>query len=255
MSDHALLAEHARILRRLHAGFLVLPNAWDPASAVGFAQLGFAALATTSSGVAESLGYADREQAPTDAMFGALAAITRAVEIPVSADLEAGYRLAPDELVDRLLDAGACGLNLEDSDHYSDAPLVDATEHAARLAAVKAAARQRGVDVVLNGRVDVHLRGVAEGEARLAEAIRRARLYLDAGADCIYPITVGDEPTISAFVGGLSSPVNVLYSEGGPSLARLAKLGVRRVTFGGALQRLGLEPAIAMLSSLGVVSG
>lgn len=241
------------MLRRLHDRFLVLPNAWDAASAGALAALGFPALATTSSGVAASLGYDDREQAPVDAMFGALAAITSAVDVPVTADLEAGYRLPADDLVERMLAAGACGLNLEDSDHHSGGVLVDAEAHATRLAALKAAARERGVDVVLNARIDVHLRRVGERDTRLAEALRRARLYLEAGADCIYPIMVIDEPTLRAFVEQQVAPINVLYADDGPSLSRLAQLGVRRVTFGGLLQSMGIDRAADYLKRVGAV--
>jgi 2-methylisocitrate lyase-like PEP mutase family enzyme len=244
------LARHAAELRRLHAEFLILPNAWDAPSARRFADLGFPALATTSSGVAATLGYEDREQMPAAQAFLAVSEITRAVDVPVTADLEAGYRLPADELVDRLLEAGACGLNLEDSDHHTDALLIDAEGHAGRLADVKAAARQRGVDVFLNARVDVHLRQVGEGKQRLHEALRRARLYAAAGADCIYPIGVSDEPTIASFVAELDGPVNVLYSAAGSSLARLRELGVRRVTFGGSLQRIGIDRSAQLLDRI-----
>jgi 2-methylisocitrate lyase-like PEP mutase family enzyme len=242
-------AAKAEALRRLHDDMALLPNAWDAASARAFAELGFDALATTSSGVSASLGYGDREETPVDEMFAAVARIAGSVDVPVTADLEAGYGLSPEELVDRMLDAGAVGLNLEDTDHGAGGKtLVDAGEHAARLAAVKEAARLRGVDVVLNARVDVHLRQVGEeGDARLAEALRRARLYLEAGADTVYPIFVNDEPTIAAFVA-LGAPVNVLFLPDGPSIATLHELGVRRVSFGGGLQELAVRSAADRLA-------
>src|SRR6186713_1053669 len=107
--DRELLAARADQLRRLHDGFLVLPNAWDAGSARALAALGFAAIATTSSGVSDALGYADRQNTPVDEMFAAVARVSRSVDIPVTADLEAGYGLAADELVDRLLGAGGVG--------------------------------------------------------------------------------------------------------------------------------------------------
>jgi 2-methylisocitrate lyase-like PEP mutase family enzyme len=243
------LAEKARELRQLHTDLALLPNAWDAASARAFADLGFPALATTSSGMSASLGYADRQQTPVDEMFAAVARITRSVDAPVTADLEAGYELAPDELVERLLRSGAVGLNLEDTDHRAGGKtLFDAEAHAARLAAVKNAAKARGADVFLNARVDVHLRQIgAEGEERLAEALRRARIYLAAGADSIYPIFVNDQPTVAAFVE-LGAPVNVLFLPDGPSIATLHSWGVRRVSFGGGLQELSVTTAADRLA-------
>jgi 2-methylisocitrate lyase-like PEP mutase family enzyme len=242
-------AAKAGALRRLHDDLAILPNAWDAASARAFADLGFHALATTSSGMSASLGYGDREQTPVDEMFAAVARITRSVDVPVTADLEAGYGLPADELVDRLLRSGAVGLNLEDTDHGAGGKtLVDADVHAARLASVKEAAKAQGVDVVLNARVDVHLRQIGEGgEPRLAEALRRARLYLAAGADSVYPIFVNDEPTIAAFIE-LGAPVNVLFMPNGPSIATLREWGVRRVSFGGGLQELAVRTAADRLA-------
>ena len=238
-------AERAEVLRALHRGprLLVLPNAWDVASAVAFAEAGFFAIATTSGGVARSLGHADGEKMPPDEMFAAVARIAGAVDVPVSADLEAGYGLPPAELAGRVIAAGAVGLNLEDTDHRGDGPLVDAEAQAERLAAVKDAGRAAGVDLVLNARVDVHVRQVGPPETRLDEALRRGRLYRDAGADCVYPIGVSDEPTIAAFVDGLGCPVNVFVRDGPPSTARLEELGVRRATFGSGLMRVALDRA------------
>ena len=140
------VAGKAEALRRLHGGpgMLVLPNAWDAASAQVFERAGFAAIATTSGGVAAALGYKDHEDAPVEEMLAAARRIVRAVSVPVTIDFEAGYRLAPGKIAERLVSIGAAGLNLEDSDHHGNAALVDAEEQAQRLAAVKAASRPRG---------------------------------------------------------------------------------------------------------------
>src|SRR5262245_19906165 len=132
------IAEKAQKLRELHAGprMLVLPNAWDAASAKVFEAAGFPAIATTSGGVAGSLGFQDHEKAPVDEMAAAAGRIANAVTIPVTVDFEAGYRLSPSQVVERLLTAGAAGMNLEDTDHYSDSPMVEAEGHAAWLADV-----------------------------------------------------------------------------------------------------------------------
>jgi 2-methylisocitrate lyase-like PEP mutase family enzyme len=233
----AELASLAQRLRELHHGAdpLVLPNAWDAATARAVAEAGFPAVATTSSGVSAALGYADGEHTPADEMFGTIRRITRVVEsVPVTADIEAGYRLSPAEVVDRLLGAGAVGCNLEDTDHGSaEHGLVDAEKQAERLAAVKSAGKARGVDVVLNARVDVFLRG-----GSLDEALGRAKLYLDAGADSIFPIGVTDEATIIELVKAIPAPVNVIPGfRGAPGVARLRELGVRRISYAGRLFR------------------
>jgi 2-methylisocitrate lyase-like PEP mutase family enzyme len=233
--DASALAERADVLRRLHAGPrpLVLPNAWDVASARLVVKAGFPVVATSSGAVTATLGYEDNDSMPVDEAFGVIARITRSVSVPVTADVEAGYGLSPGDLVERLLEAGAVGCNLEDTDHHRGAGLVDAGEHAERLRAVRHAATEAGVDVVLNARVDVLRR---EGDRRelFEEAVRRARLYLEAGADCVFPIRLADDALIGEFVRRVEGPVNIVAA-GAPPLARLAELGVARVSFAGSL--------------------
>ncbi|MFF8098689.1 isocitrate lyase/phosphoenolpyruvate mutase family protein [Streptomyces sp. NPDC014986] len=205
---------------------LVLPGPWDAASARVFAEAGFPALATPSAGVAASLGHEDG-RTPADEMFAAVARITRAVDVPVSADIEGGYGLAPEELVERLLEAGAVGCNLEDSE---GGVLQDPHRHADRLAGVRAAAGDR---LFLNARIDTFVRGVTDPE----RAIERAALYVAAGADCVYPIgaPAGVLPLLRS---GIQGPLNVNALPGeGPSPAELGGLGATRVTFGPGLQR------------------
>jgi 2-methylisocitrate lyase-like PEP mutase family enzyme len=233
--DVAGLAERAETLRRLHTDRrpLVLPNAWDAASARLVVKAGFPVVATSSGAVAATLGYEDNDSMPVDEAFGAVARVARSVSVPVTADLEAGYRLSPDDLVERLLNAGAVGCNLEDTDHHGGAGLVDAGENAERLHAVRHAATETGVNIVLNARIDVLGR---EGDRRelFEEAVRRAGLYLQAGADCVFPIRLADDELIGEFVRRVEGPVNVVGA-GAPPLARLAQLGVRRVSFAGFL--------------------
>jgi 2-methylisocitrate lyase-like PEP mutase family enzyme len=232
-------AEHAERLRALHrpGDPLLLVNAWDPPSARRLAQDGYPAIATTSAGVAEALGYEDGNVTPPDEMLGAVARIAAVVDVPVTADLEAGYGLEPPALVRGLLDAGAVGLNFEDTDHEAGA-LADAEIQAERLAAIKQAGRDAGVDVVLNARVDVFLRG---GE--LDEAVRRGKLYAQAGADCVYPIGVRGRDAIRALVEEVGAPVNILAVPGGLSLAELGQLGVARVSFGSGLMHIAMDAA------------
>jgi 2-methylisocitrate lyase-like PEP mutase family enzyme len=231
----------AAALRALHVPGdpLVLANAWDAGTARLVEQAGFPAVATTSSGVAEALGYEDGEQTPVDEMLAAVARVARAVAVPVTADMEAGYGLDDEALAQRVAATGAVGLNLEDTDHPNHPALVPVDRHAARIARIKESA-----DLVVNARVDVHLRG---GET--AEALDRARAYNDAGADCVYPIGVADEATIAGFVE-LGVPVNILLRPGAPPIARLAELGVARVSLGHFLHAEAMDGLRARLAGL-----
>ena len=219
----------AAAFRALHFGPrpLVLHNVWDATSALVFADAGFPALATSSSAVAATLGYADGEHTPSAEMFAAIARIARSVDVPVTADVEAGYGLAPDELVERLLEAGAVGCNLEDSDPPTGA-LLEPSQQADRLAAVRAAA---GDAMVINARIDVFLR-----TGTVADAVERGRRYRAAGADCVYPI-VAPPDLLPELVGGMGQPLNALHQADGPPPTELARLGATRITFGGGLHR------------------
>jgi len=231
-------ARKAVILRQLHrpGDPLLLPNAWDCSSARTVAAAGLPAVATSSAAVAETLGYADGEAAPVSEMLDAVARIAGAVDVPVTADLERGYGMAPGELVERLAATGAAGCNLEDS-HPRTGALVDAAEQARYLAGVRAAADRGGVDLVLNARIDTYLGPAGDPAARLAEAVGRARLYREAGADCVYPIGLVDERAIGEFVASVGGPVNVLAGGRAPAPAVLAGLGVARISFGPYLYR------------------
>jgi 2-methylisocitrate lyase-like PEP mutase family enzyme len=212
---------------------LVVPNAWDVASARLVVKAGFPVVATSSGAIAATLGYEDNDSMPVDEVFGVIARIARGVSVPVTADIEGGYRLPPVELVERLLDAGAVGCNLEDTDHHGGAGLIDADAHAERLRAVKKAATHAGVDIVVNARVDA-LRQKGDRRDLFEEAVRRARIYLRAGADCVFPIRLADDELIGDFAKRVEGPVNVI-GPGAPPLARLAQLGVKRISFANVL--------------------
>jgi 2-methylisocitrate lyase-like PEP mutase family enzyme len=241
-------AAAAETLRSLHSGpgLLVLPNAWDVASAKLVEAAGFAAIATTSGGVAGSLGFADHEGAPADEMLAAASRIIAAVSLPVTVDFEAGYGLEPREVVERLVAIGAAGFNYEDSDHKAGG-LVDAEKQAGRIAALKEAAAATGANLVLNARVDSFIQRIGTPEEQLSEGLRRARLYHEAGADCIYPILLSDEAMIAQFVEDVGV-ININVRRGGPvSPARAAALGVRRVSYATSLFReamTGLEQSL-----------
>jgi 2-methylisocitrate lyase-like PEP mutase family enzyme len=240
--DVADLQSRCDLLRSLHrpGAPLLLPNAWDAASARAVVAAGFPVVATTSAGIAESLGHEDHEAAPPDEMLAACARIARAVEVPVTVDAEAGYGMEPAELVAALRGAGAAGCNLEDSDHAARG-LRDADRHAAWLADVRQSAEQDGYPLVINARVDVFagpfFAGAAPGTqmALVDEAVRRARAYFAAGADCVYPIALWEPDALGRFVAEAGGPVNVLRLPQGSPIAELAALGVARVSWGGLL--------------------
>jgi 2-methylisocitrate lyase-like PEP mutase family enzyme len=228
----------AGTLRSLHrpGDPLVLVNAWDVASARRVVAAGGRAVATTSAAIAESLGVPDDPTAPVDAMFAAVERIAHAVEVPVTADLLDGYGLDQDELVDRLLAAGAVGCNLEDSDHANPGALLDPDTVADRIAAVRKAAGGAGVDVVVNARIDAYLH---HGPDATDEVLARARRYLDAGADCVYPVRLTDPAVARRLTEQLDAPVNANLA-GGTSVAELAEAGVSRISVGPMAYRTAL---------------
>ena len=225
----------AQSFRKMHDGssVLLLPNAWDAGSAGLFAQRGFAAIATTSGGMAWSLGYQDGEQVPLPEVLAAVARITRVVSLPVTVDLETGYGETASAVASStrlLIDVGAVGINLEDG-MPGHGPLRSVDEAAARVAAARAAATASGVPLVINARVDLWMHdGPHDADARLDEAVRRARAYLAAGADCIYPIGLSDRTALAALVQAIHAPINVAAGPTMPSLPELAQIGVARVS-------------------------
>ena len=242
-------------LRSLHRPGtpLLLPNAWDVATAKAVVAAGFPVVATTSAGVAEALGYHDHEGAPGGEMLAAAARIARGVDVPVTVDAEAGYGLEPAELVTALHDMGAAGCNLEDTDHSTET-LRDPGEHAAWLTAVREAAQAHGYPLVINARVDVFLNpflagaGVGTQLDLVPDAVRRANIYLEAGADCVYPITLWEADAMRRFTAEVNGFVNVVRLPQAPSLAELVELGVARVSWGllhyrGAMARFEEELA------------
>jgi 2-methylisocitrate lyase-like PEP mutase family enzyme len=230
-------AHRAQAFRRRHhrAPLLLLPNAWDALSARLFVAAGFEAVATTSGGLAWSLGYPDGEKAPWHEVVAATARIVRvAGAAPVTADIEAGYAETPETLmrsVGEIIAAGAVGINLEDGIPGNHAaPLRPLEEAAERIRAACEAARGAGVPIVVNARTDLYLRAGADEEARFAETVARGKAYLAAGADCVYPIGLRDPATIGRLVKALAAPVNIVFRAGAPFVAELAELGVARVS-------------------------
>jgi len=246
------LVAKANALRRFHTAgpLLVLPNAWDAASARVFVEAGFPALATTSAGVAFTLGYADGERISRAEMLAAVARITARVAVPVTADLEAGYGAAPEAVAETArgaIAAGAVGMNLEDAREEDGGALLDFALAVARVRGARDAADGAGVPLVLNARTDAFHPGALAPDRQLAEAVRRGNAFRDAGADCVFVPFVGDSDTIERLVKEIAAPLNILGGPNAPTLRELEALGVRRVTFGSAPMRatLGLVRRMA----------
>ncbi|MBB5107176.1 isocitrate lyase/PEP mutase family protein [Streptomyces spectabilis] len=235
------LTDHATAFRDLHVpgSPLVLPNAWDAASARLVETAGAVAVATTSAGLAWALGAGDGDRLTRDRALGAVARIVDAVSVPVTADIESGY--AEDaagvaDTVRAVLAAGAVGVNIEDGRYAGGEPLRPVAEQAERIAAARAAADAAGVPLFVNARVDTYLRGVGEeARERLELTLERAAAFLDAGADGVFVPGVVDPETVGALVAKIEGPVNVMAGPGAPPVARLAALGVARISVGSGI--------------------
>ncbi len=229
----------ADTLRALHHGpsILVLPNAWDVASARIFERAGFPALATTSAGVAFALGYADGQQVSRAEMIEVVGRIARGVKIPVTADVEAGYGDAV-ETARQGWAAGAVGLNFEDT--LGDGHLLD-------LAAWIVEIRAATPGMVINARTDIFLDAIGDEATRFDRAVERLNAYRDAGADCLFAPGVRDRETIARLAKAVRGPLNILGGAGTPTVPELQRLGVARVSVGSGPMRatLGLVDRIA----------
>ena len=226
-----------RALRDLHLGraVLVLPNVWDPIGARVLAGKGYPAVATASAAVSSALGFGDGEKIRRQTMLEIVARISRAVAVPVTADMESGYGASLAELEDTircLLDAGAVGLNIEDS-LEEGGPLRPADQQAERIATVRETAAAQGLDLVINARVDAFLSAeFRRVEERIEESVARAEVYGRAGADCIYPIGPGDAETLTVLRSRITLPLNALATPDAAPLERMAMIGINRVSFG-----------------------
>ncbi|WHU48776.1 isocitrate lyase/phosphoenolpyruvate mutase family protein [Gordonia sp. L191] len=224
----------ARTLLDLHVpgSPVVLPTVWDAWSATLAADAGFAALTVGSHPVADSIGRADHEGMTFDELLTRVRQITAAVDLPVSVDVESGYGRSPAELIDGLLDAGAVGLNIEDTVHDEGGRLRAAHEHADLVGALRAAADAAGVGVVINARTDLFLRADGAETDRVARAIERLVLCAQAGASSLYPVGRHTDAVQRELTSSLPLPVNAIAVPAEDSLTHLAELGVGRISFG-----------------------
>jgi len=240
--------------RQLHRGpgVLILPNAWDVASARIFEDAGFPAIATTSAGIAFSLGYPDGQRIPREEMMARIGRITRAVHVPVSADVESGYGPTAEDAAKttrELIQMGVIGMNLEDASGRRDQPLSSLELAVEKIKAAREAAVKMQAQIVINARTDIYLLTGGNPDADYSEALRRLLAFRDAGADCVFAPGLKDANTIGRLAKAVECPLNILAVPGTPSIAQLANLGVARVSVGsgpmratlGLLQRLAEE--------------
>ena len=237
--------EKAQLFRSLHTGssMLVLPNVWDAASARVCELAGFPAVATTSSGVAAAYGQLDGQLISKESLIATTTSIAKSVACPVSVDAEAGYGGNMTEVVETIraiIEAGAVGINIEDSSKGADEALVDVAYQVELIQALRQLGETLDIPFVINARVDVFVLEAGEPASRSEQAIKRGNAYLQAGADSVYPIGPSNVETVTRLVQGIQGPVNILVGPTSPTLPELAKLGVARVSFGSALMRAAL---------------
>jgi 2-methylisocitrate lyase-like PEP mutase family enzyme len=252
--DVRIQAEKAEQFRKLHHGprMLVLANAWDVVSARILEECGHPGIATSSAAVAFSRGYPDGQRIPRDEMLDVVARIARAVRVPVTADLEAGYGTTAEDMAETVkaaIDAGAIGMNLEDVTGDDESSHVALPLQVEKIRAIREMAKSIGVPFLLNARTDIYLMPIGPEATRFERTVERLRAYRAAGADCLFTPGLYDRDTIAKLVKGVEAPLNILATPACPPLADLEKIGVARVSAGsgimraamGAVRRIGKE--------------
>ena len=238
-------AEKAERLRRLHHGprILVLPNAWDVISARILEEMGYPAIATSSAAVAACLGYPDGQRISRGEMLDMVGRIARAVRVPVTADMEAGYGMTPKDMAETakaLVAAGAVGLNLEDVTGDDESSHVELPLQVEKIRTIREVSTSLGVPLVINARTDVFLMPIGDPATRFERTVERLRAYRQAGADCLFAPGVRDKETITRLVKALGAPLNVLLQPGCPTIPELEKIGVARASAGSGVMRAAL---------------
>jgi 2-methylisocitrate lyase-like PEP mutase family enzyme len=247
--------DKAVAFRQLHRGpaVLVLPNAWDVASARIFEEAGFPAIATTSAGIAFSLGYPDGQRISREEMMARIARIVRAVKAPVTADVEWGYGSTAEDVARttrEVIEAGAVGLNLEDAGGRADQPLTTLEKALEKIRAVRETAAAMRVPIVVNARTEIYLLAGGNPDADYQEALRRLIAFRDAGADCVFAPGLKDAEAIGRLVQAVQCPLNILAVPGTPSIPELQKHGVARVSVGSGFMRATLGALRGMADEL-----
>jgi 2-methylisocitrate lyase-like PEP mutase family enzyme len=242
------LKSNAERLLALHQGpdILVFANVWDCASARMIEEAGYPAIATSSAGIAFSLGYPDGQRIPLEEMLAVLRRIARGISVPLTADLEGGYEDIG-KATEGLIEAGAVGLNVEDMEGVGSTNLVPINRQVDKIKTVRRVGDRAGIHIVINARTDLYLAQLGEESTRFDHTVERLRAFRDAGADCLFIPGVVDEPTIRQLISAVGFPINILASAGCPPIPKLAELGVRRVSVGSGIMRasMGLTLRVA----------
>lgn len=233
------LAAKATLLKSLHVpgNPVFLPTVWDAWSARLAVDAGFAALTVGSHPLADSIGKPDAEGMSFEEVLARVAQITAAADVPISVDIESGYAQTPQRLIEGLTEAGAVGLNIEDTVHSEGGRIRDPQEHADLVGALRVAADESGVPVVINARTDVLLRQIGDESDRVDRAIARLKLAADAGADSLYPVGRHEPDVQRRLTSELALPVNAIALPDVDDPASFGPLGVGRISFGPFLQR------------------
>jgi 2-methylisocitrate lyase-like PEP mutase family enzyme len=258
--NKATLKRRAQTLLSLHTSgkLLILPNIWNPIGARILEAKGYPAVATASAAVSASLGYEDGEQIKRSTLIDILSRIARSVDIPVTADIESGYGKTPtqlEETIEEVIDSGVVGINIEDSIKEGDA-LRPIEAQCKRIAKAKQAAGKRGIPLVINARIDSFLsKSFTTNEARIEEAVVRAKVYREAGADCIYPVGPGDRETVIELRSRIAGPINILATSNAAPLRVLQDIGVNRVSFGPFVFRSCLKKFVDIATALHNLQG
>lgn len=248
-------SEKADLLKKLHHSgkMLILPNIWDAAGAILLERLGYPAVATASAAMARAHGYEDGERIPFDLLLAIVGQIVKSVNVPVTVDIEAGYAAYNEVLrsnIRRLITAGVAGINIEDTDVLTR-EMLPIDEQVEKLKLIRRVAERENARLFVNARTDIFLvRPDLPEDQKLALAIERARAYVEAGADAIYPIFATEEATVRMLVNALKVPVNILAKSDAPDLDVLQRLGVARVSFGPNVHRATLLSLEALLKNV-----
>lgn len=238
MSQENIHPEKGKILHNLHHNgqLVILPNIWEVSGASMLENVGYPAIATSSSAIASSNGYDDGEQLPFRDLINILEKIVRSVNVPVTADVESGYARDNATLVDnmkKLINTGIAGINFEDS-HHDEQKLIPVEEQCEKIFLIKKVASEMGMPLFVNARTDSYIKNKnSSREEKLSQTIQRGKAYKEAGADCLYPITLKNKKDIETITKEVGLPVNILLLEGIPSFKELKEMEIRRLSLGG----------------------
>lgn len=241
-----ILTQKAKRLYELHhtGAPLILPNIWEPLGALMLEELGYPAVATSSSAIALTHGLKDGEHISFTEHVERLSRIAKAINIPLTADVESGYAHGNNQFesnIRTLINSGISGINIEDSDKTTHT-LVPAETQCKRIEMIKRISKEEGVPLFINARTDAYVtRNYFDEEGKLEESVKRGRAYIDAGAECVFPILMYKEEQIVSFVKSMSVPVNIMVYPGVPSLQRLKEIGVVRISLGGSFLKVAMS--------------